>query len=125
MIRTIILVGLGGGLGSIFRYLISVGLTRYFPGIFPLGTFAVNVLGCLVAGVVLGLLERQQITNPDLRFLLVVGFCGGFTSFSAFASENITLLLSGYSWTTFLYIALSVIICLLAVWVGRWVSDFL
>ncbi|MDY0216782.1 MAG: fluoride efflux transporter CrcB [Bacteroidales bacterium] len=118
MIRTILLVGLGGGLGSIFRYLTSVIVTKYFQTNFPWATFAVNVLGCLVIGIILGLFERQQLSNPDLKFLFIVGFCGGFTTFSAFASENIHLLQSNNTLTAFLYIATSVLLSLFAVWLG-------
>jgi len=118
MTRTIILVGLGGGLGSIFRYLTSVVVTKYFQTTFPLATFTVNILGCLIIGILFGLFERQQLTNPDLKFLFITGFCGGYTTFSAFASENINLFQSGNSLTAFVYIATSIIISLFAVWLG-------
>jgi len=118
MTRAIILVGLGGGLGSIFRYLTSVVVTKYVQTTFPLGTFAVNIIGCLIVGILLGLFERQQLTNPDLKFLLITGFCGGYTTFSAFASENINLFQSGNSLTAFVYIASSVLISLFAVFIG-------
>lgn len=118
MTKAIILVGLGGGLGSIFRYLTSVVVTKYVQTTFPLGTFAVNIIGCLIVGILLGLFERQQLTNPDLKFLLITGFCGGYTTFSAFASENINLFQSGNSLTAFVYIASSVLISLFAVFIG-------
>lgn len=118
MIRTIILIGIGGGLGSIFRYLTSLLVARHFQAIFPLATFTVNIVGCLLIGLLLGLFERQQLTNPDLKFLFVTGFCGGYTTFSTFASENINLFQSGNLLTAFLYIAVSVLAGLLAVWLG-------
>ncbi len=118
MTKAIILVGLGGGVGSIFRYLTSVVATKYFQTIFPLGTFAVNIIGCLIVGILLGLFERQQLTNPDLKLLFITGFCGGYTTFSAFASENINLFQSGNSLTAFVYIASSVLISLFAVFIG-------
>ncbi len=118
MTRTIILVGIGGGIGSIFRYLTSVLMARYFHGIFPLATFTVNVLGCFIVGVLLGLFERQQLASPDLKFFLITGFCGGYTTFSAFASENISLFQSGNTLIAFSYIAASVLISLFAVWLG-------
>ena len=118
MIRTLIFVGLGGGAGSIFRYLISVTANKHFHASFPWGTFAVNILGCLLVGVLLGIFERQQLTNPDLKFLFITGFCGGFTTFSTFASENINLFQSGQTLTAILYIVSSVIVSLLAVWLG-------
>ena len=118
MTRAIILVGIGGGLGSILRYLTTVLANRYFQGSFPLGTFAVNIIGCLLIGLLLGLFEKQQLTHPEGRYLLITGFCGGYTTFSAFASENINLFQSGHSFTAFLYIAASVLLGLIAVWAG-------
>lgn len=118
MTRTIILIGLGGGLGSIFRYLTTVVVSKYFQSTFPLATFTANVLGCLIIGLLLGLFERQQLSNPDLKFLFITGFCGGYTTFSTFASENINLLQSGNPLTAFLYIAISVFVSLFAVWLG-------
>lgn len=118
MTRAIILVGIGGGLGSILRYLTSEFANKYFQGSFPLGTFAVNIIGCLLVGLLLGLFEKQQLTHPDFKYLLIMGFCGGYTTFSAFASENINLFLSGHSFTAFLYIAASVLLGLFAVWAG-------
>lgn len=118
MIRTIILVGLGGGIGSILRYLTAVFVTKNFPGAFPWGTLAVNVIGCLIIGILLGLFKRQPLANPDLKFLLVTGFCGGYTTFSAFASENVNLFQSGHSLIAFIYTATCVLVSLFAVWVG-------
>lgn len=125
MIRAIILVGIGGGIGSILRYLTSVFANKYFQTSFPLGTFAVNIIGCLIVGILIGLFERQQLTNPDLKFLFITGFCGGYTTFSAFASENINLFQSGNSLTAFLYIAASVFVSLFAVWLGLMLSHFI
>ncbi|WP_018479597.1 fluoride efflux transporter CrcB [Pontibacter roseus] len=118
MTREIILVGIGGGIGSALRYLTSALVAKHVQAVFPLGTFAVNVVGCLAIGLLLGLFERQAWANPDVRFFLVTGFCGGYTTFSAFAAENVNLLQSGHSFTAFLYIAASILVSLFAVWVG-------
>lgn len=118
MIRTLILVGIGGGLGSILRYLTSLWATKYFQSVFPLATFTANVLGCLFIGILLGLFERQQLTDPDLKFLLIIGFCGGYTTFSSFAAENINLLQNGHLSTFFLYSIASFVTSLVAVWLG-------
>ena len=118
MVRAIILVGIGGGIGSIFRYLTSVFVGKYFHDTFPLATFITNVLGCLIIGLLLGLFERYQVANPDLKYLFVTGFCGGYTTFSTFAAENMNLFNSGNSLTAFAYIAASIILGLLAVWLG-------
>jgi len=118
MTRTILLIGIGGALGSILRYLTSVVVSKYFQSAFPWATFTANILGCLIIGIILGLFEKQQITNPDLKFFLITGFCGGYTTFSAFAAENVNLFQSGNSLMAFAYIAVSVVVSLFAVWVG-------
>ncbi len=122
MIRAIILTGLGGGLGSILRYLTSVVVARYFQSNFPLATFLVNITGSLIIGLIIGMIERYHFTGSDLKFFLIIGFCGGFTTFSAFASENYNLFSSGNSYTAFLYMAASILISLFAVWLGLSVS---
>ena len=118
MTKAILLVGLGGGVGSILRYLTSVVVTKYFQSNFPLGTFVVNILGCLIIGILIGLFDKQQLPNPDLRLLFITGFCGGFTTFSAFAAENINLFQSGHSLTALLYIGASIFVSLFFVWLG-------
>ena len=122
MIKTLFLVGLGGATGCIFRYLTSLTISRHFSTIFPLATFTVNILGCLIIGILLGMFERQQLVNQDLKFLLITGFCGGYTTFSTFSSENLTLLHQGNYTTAFTYILTSVLTGLLAVWGGIMVT---
>jgi CrcB protein len=118
MLRTIILVGVGGGVGSILRYLITFFSNKYFSSSFPVGTFLVNVLGCLFIGLLIGVFEKQLTLNADFRHLFVAGFCGGFTTFSTFASENIALMQSGNYITSILYVSASVLIGLSAVFLG-------
>ncbi|MDR3261439.1 MAG: fluoride efflux transporter CrcB [Tannerella sp.] len=118
MIRAMILVGLGGGTGSVLRYLLSVVITRYFRTVFPLAIFTVNVSGCFLIGILLGLLERSPFMNPELRFLFITGFCGGYTTFSTFSAENVGLFQSGHWLTALLYIAASVSAGMGAVWIG-------
>ena len=115
MIKQILWVAAGGAIGSAARFLISRGLPS---SVFPWGTFFVNILGCLIIGVLLGLFERQYLTNPDFKLLLITGFCGGYTTFSAFSAENIQLLDSGQTLTAFLYIGASIFIGLFALWLG-------
>lgn len=95
MNRTILLIGFGGLLGSIARYLTVVYLTKLVPSAFPYGTFAVNLLGCFVIGIIYGLAERFAWLTPEWRLFLATGVCGGYTTFSAFAYENIKLLQTG------------------------------
>ena len=122
MFKTLLIVGLGGGVGSIFRYLTSVFTDKYFQGVFPWATFLVNVVGCLIIGFLVGVLTKHQVGNSQLKLLFITGFCGGFTTFSAFALENIKLFQSGNSLLALLYIALSVTLGILAVWVGIMLS---
>ncbi|MDR1407689.1 MAG: fluoride efflux transporter CrcB [Tannerella sp.] len=117
MIRTLLLIGFGGGAGSILRYLTSVVTNKYFHGAFPLGTFIVNVAGCFVIGWLAGLFGRQP-GYSDLRALFITGFCGGYTTFSTFSAENAQLFQSGNGSLAVVYIIASVLAGLAAVWVG-------
>lgn len=118
MIRTVLIVALGGGIGSALRYLTSVFVSRYFTGHHSLATFLTNVLGCLLIGLLMGYFTKNQLEDSQLKWLLVTGFCGGYTTFSAFGYENISLMQNGQSLTAFLYIASSVVVGLAAVWLG-------
>lgn len=114
-----LLVGLGGAIGSIARYLLGASLLHRFPHLkFPLGTFTVNFLGCLLIGLIAGYAERRENFSPDIRLFLMTGLCGGFTTFSAFAHENLNLLRRGDSSLAFAYIAASVLLGLAATWLG-------
>jgi CrcB protein len=117
----ILWVFLGGGVGSVCRYLIGRALPPTANG-FPIGTLAVNVLGCLLVG----LLARFVVgpaEQPMLRAALIVGFCGGFTTFSAFSYETVSMMISGRWIMASSYVATSVVACLLgtaiALRVGR------
>ena len=114
----ILLVGLGGFSGAICRYLIQTMLSNRYPGAFPWGTFAVNIIGCLFIGIIYGLAERHKIMTYELRLLLAVGFCGSFTTFSAFSAENLNMFQIGSYTTAGLYISLSILLGLGAVFAG-------
>jgi CrcB protein len=113
------LVFVGGGIGSVFRYLLATGLQKNLPGPFPSGTFAVNLAGCFAMGLVGALgLERAAI-SPEARVFLMVGILGGFTTFSSFAWETLGLLTVRDVLRATLYVAGSVFLGLLGAWLGR------
>lgn len=120
MIKLIFLVGAGGCAGSIARFLSQYFIARYYPSSFPWGTLVVNVAGCFLIGLIYAVAEKGTLLSPEMRLLLATGFCGGFTTFSTFAYENIALLRDGELLYTFLYIAASLLIGLLAAFLGVW-----
>lgn len=118
MLRQLLLVALGGALGSAMRYLTAILLARHYTGSIPLATLVVNVLGCFLIGLLIGLCSETTY----LRLLFITGFCGGFTTFSTFTAESYVMFREGAYGLAFLYIAGSVLIGLLALWVGLYVS---
>jgi fluoride exporter len=92
MLRTILIVGMGGFIGSSLRYVIHVLVDKGMTSTFPWATFIANILGSFLIGAVYALSEKGNLLNPELRIFLTVGFCGGFTTFSAFAYNNLNLL---------------------------------
>ena len=124
-IKQLILVGLGGATGSILRYILQRVLTGLFPHAFPVGTFAVNIIGCFLIGLFYGWSERYAGISPEMRLLLMTGFCGGFTTFSAFTLEGMNLLSEQRFTIFFLYFALSVLLGLAATIAGAYISDSL
>jgi CrcB protein len=118
MLRHVVLIALGGGVGSVCRYYGQLLVARQFAHPFPLGTLLVNVLGCLLIGLFYALAERGTIASPELRLLLTTGFCGGFTTFSTFSYETLTLLENGQYALVALYVVGSVLVGLLATFTG-------
>jgi len=118
MTRSLILVGVGSSVGGIIRYLTQLFVQKHYPSSFPFGTLSVNIIGCFLIGIIYALAERGNILSPSMRLLLATGFCGGYTTFSSFAYENISLLRDGEFFYTSIYILLSLAIGLLAVYVG-------
>ena len=117
--KNLILVALGGSLGSVARYLLAGSiLHRTAAWNFPLGTFVVNVLGCLGVGLLGGLAVKHDMLSPEARLFLFTGVAGGFTTFSAFGLETFYLLRKGEFTVAAAYVALSVVVGLLALWAG-------
>lgn len=117
--KGILLVALGGAIGSVARYKLSGYVLHHtIDWRFPAGTFAVNVAGCLVAGVLAGLAEKHHLLSPDTRLLLFTGVLGGFTTFSAFGLETMFLLKRGEVMVAGANVVLSVVAGLLALWLG-------
>ena len=113
------IIGTGGFIGSVLRFQVGRLIQQQVSSPFPYGTFIINVLGCLLIGIFYGISEKGNIMSSEWRLFLTVGFCGGFTTFSAFASENIALLRDGEFFFFALYTALSVFLGLLATWLGH------
>ena len=113
----VIWVALGGAAGSVARYLLGGAVQRWSGATFPVGTLAVNVAGCFLIGAVLQHLAGQQ-SQQVMRGLVVVGFCGGFTTFSAFSSEVVSLAGTGAVGRAAAYVGLSVALSVLATVAG-------
>jgi CrcB protein len=118
MIKTLLLIGTGGFLGSISRFLASRFMQNNFPSAFPFGTFLVNISGCFLIGLIYGLSERSPLVSAEWKMFLAVGFCGGFTTFSTFANENLALLRDGDFFHFLLYTGLSVFLGIAATFIG-------
>lgn len=116
MLKNIIYIFIGGGIGSVMRYLVSFyGQKFWNVGAFPIGTLLVNIIGCFI----MGLLSAYFVKiDNSLRFLLITGFCGGFTTFSAFSAESMTLWQSQNYITLISYITISILLGLTAVFSG-------
>jgi fluoride exporter len=115
----ILLVGSGGFLGSIARYLLSGWVQRLTENsFFPFGTMAVNIIGCLAIGILSGLAENRGILTPQSRAFLLIGVLGGFTTFSSFSYDTASLIHSGEAFAAFANVALQVTLGLGATWLS-------
>ena len=122
MLRQILAVGAGGFIGSVLRYAVARCTAGLAFANLPLGTLAVNLVGCFVLGLFTGLFERTPCASPEVRLLLTTGLCGGFTTFSTFSLETVMLLQNGRYGLGALYIVLSLGCCLAGASAGLWLG---
>ncbi|WP_194768494.1 fluoride efflux transporter CrcB [Tamlana sp. I1] len=119
--KSLLFVFVGGGFGSVLRYIIGKHLNSFESGI-PYGTFVANILGSLLIGLILGLAAKNDTLTQNHTLLLATGFCGGFTTFSTFAYENHVFLKSGDFLSFAMYTCLSFIVGFLAVFFGMFLA---
>lgn len=114
--NAVLLVFAGGGLGSVVRYLLG----KWIPanGAMPIGTLLANVAACLVLGLVVGFADQRMMMSTNARLFWAAGFCGGFSTFSTFTHETITLMQRGEIGNAALYIFMSLVLCTMAIAVG-------
>jgi CrcB protein len=118
MNRILLIIGTGGFIGSIARALTQQVVSKYFTLIFPIGTLSINVIGSLFIGIIYALAERGNISTPEWRAFLATGFCGGFTTFSAFSLESVNLMKDGEVLYLALYVGASVVLGIAATYFG-------
>jgi CrcB protein len=122
MWKAILWVALGGSIGSVLRFLGQKWLGETWGTNFPFGTLFVNITGCLIIGYLFGACGRWPGFPPEMRLFLMTGFCGGFTTFSAFSLESLSLLQEGRFPTFFIYVTVSLAVCLLGTFIGFWIA---
>lgn len=120
MIKELIYIGAGGFIGSVLRYLVSLAFSS--QNSFPWGTFTVNIVGCVLIGLICGFANRVPNLSQNINLFLTVGLCGGFTTFSTFSKEALALLQAGNIIAFCLYAVWSVTIGILAVALGFWLA---
>lgn len=121
--QQVLLVGAGGFVGSVLRYLVSTGVQRTFSESWlPYGTLLVNIVGCFAIGLLAGLADSRQVLNPEARLVLMVGLLGGFTTYSTFAYDALALLRGVGILSAVAYVALHIVIGIAAVWLGHLIT---
>lgn len=121
MLKSILIVGFGGFIGTVARFLTARYFQENIASVFPWSTFTVNIIGSLLIGIFFGISEKGDFMSPDVRLFLTVGICGGFTTFSSFTNDAL-LLLKQDEWLRFaFYTSMSFFLGLLAVYIGRFI----
>lgn len=118
-----LLVGLGGAIGAMFRYGASIAVGRIWPHAFPLGTMLINIIGSIAMGLFIGILARTLPPwQEEARLFVAIGILGGFTTFSSFSLDTIALMERGEMLQAGLYVLLSVVVCLIGLYLGLLVT---
>ncbi len=124
--RNLLIVGMGGFFGAVMRYLVSGGVQKWTQSVdFPYGTLSVNLIGCLVIGMLTRLDEIHSLLTPEMRFFILIGMLGAFTTYSTFSNEAMNLINDRRFSIAVLYIAAHLVMGLLAVLVGRLATFFI
>jgi fluoride exporter len=118
--RLLLLVGIGSFIGGVCRYLLSTFVQAKTPAGFPYGTLMVNLLGCLLIGILFGLFEKTEV-GAETRLLLVTGVLGGFTTFSAFSGETYHLIRDGHFSMALIYVLISMLVGVCLTFAGAWI----
>ena len=116
--KEVFAVFIGGGLGSITRFAIGKWVNTWHNFNFPFATLLVNVVACFALGLIIGLADHKQILNPTTRLFWAVGFCGGFSTFSAFSNDALSLLQQGHNSSLIVYVLGSMLLCVAATFIG-------
>lgn len=122
MVKILFIIGTGSFIGGVLRYIISKLIQNSMISSFPFGTFVVNIIGCFLIGVIYGLTERGNYISTEWKMFLTVGFCGGFTTFSTFANENVSMLRDGNFMSFAVYTSFSVFLGLSATYFGNLIT---
>lgn len=120
--KIILIIAAGSGLGGALRYGVQLMAQRIIPSAFPFGTLAVNVTGCFLIGIFFSLAQKAGVLSAEAKLFLITGFCGGFTTFSAFSIDNISLLKSGQPVYFVFYLAGSILLGILATLLGMYIA---
>ena len=121
--RNLLLIFVGGGLGSVIRFGMGKWVNAFHNQNFPWGTLVVNGVACFAMGLLIGLADHKQLLSPSARLFWTVGFCGGFSTFSAFSAEALDLIQGGFQLSFALYILGSLLLCVAGTYAGLWLGE--
>jgi CrcB protein len=120
--KIFLIVFAGGGLGSALRYFMGRWMTSFYAPTFPLATLVINVSACFILGLVIGVADDKQVFSTSSRLFWAIGFCGGFSTFSTFSQETLTLFQAGHQGSSVVYVMASVVLCLVATLAGQYLA---